>query len=136
VLATLLSGSFIGPCSEKPIHEEEIASQFKTVGDVTVHVLSHSGLPFEGNERGIHSIMGTPIGAEALEVISDQEMRAYGWCYEVDGISPEEFPHQVALSKDSKKVRWYFAYAHFLTGSWIAQCAPAYKIKPAFLCGE
>jgi hypothetical protein len=135
-MATLLSVSFIGPCSETPIYEQEFASQFETVGDATLHVLSRSGLTFEGNERGIHSIMGTPIGVEALEVISDQEMRAYGWCYEVDGISPEEFPHQVALSKDSKKVRWYFAYAHFLNGSWIAQCAPAYKLQPAFLCGE
>jgi len=136
VLSTLLAVSFVGPCSEKPIFKQEIAPQFKTVGEVSLHVLNQSGLPFEGNERGIHSIQGTPIGLEAMEVISEQEMRAYGWCYEVDGIAPEEFPHQVDLTADTKKIRWYFAYAHFLNGEWIAQCAPAYKIKPAFLCGE
>lgn len=136
LLATVLSVSFVGPCSEGPLYQQEINPSFANVGAVTLHALNQSGLAFEGNERGIHSIQGTPIGLEAMEVISEQEMRAYGWCYEVDGIAPEEFPHQVAITADTKKIRWYFAYAHFLNGEWIAQCAPAYKIKPRFLCGE
>lgn len=136
VLSTLLAVSFIGPCSEKTLYEQEITPQFKTVGDASLHVLTQSGLPFEGNERGIHSIQGTPTGMEAMEIISANEMRAYGWCYEVDGMVPEKFPHQVAITENTKTIRWYFAYAHFLNGEWIDQCAPAYKIKPAFLCGE
>ena len=70
----------------------------------------------------------------ALEILGPQEMRSYGWCYEVDGVSPEFFPHEYTLTPVNKSVRWYFAYAHYLNGEWIRQCAPAHEIRPAFLC--
>ena len=87
-----------------------------------------------GTHEGLNSVFNTPVGMEALEVLSDTEMRAYGWCYSVNGVSPEVFPHQVPLNPEIKEITWTFGFAHYYRGEWITQCTPAYTIRPAFLC--
>ena len=58
-----------------------------------------------------------------LEILSEREMKAYGWCYSINGEVPEAFPDEVALGPQDKVV-WFFAYAHYLAGEWISQCVP------------
>ena len=38
-----------------------------SVGDLTINFLKQENISFEGNARWIHSIMGSPIGMEAIE---------------------------------------------------------------------
>jgi len=124
---------FIGPCSEVPLLKTQVA-QVGNVGSVTIDALNKAGAPYVGSEQGLNSAFKTPTGMEALEVISDREMRSYGWCFAVDGDVPEDYADAVSMD-GVKQVTWYFAFAHYLDGHWISQCEPAYKTKPAFLCG-
>lgn len=135
LLPLALELQFVGPCDSKPMLTVEVSDlESTTVGDLTVNTLDDRGIPYQGTRQGLNSAFGTPIGREAMEIIGPQEMRSYGWCYEVDGVSPEFFPHEYTITKLNKTVRWYFAYAHYLNGEWIRQCAPAHEIRPAFLC--
>ena len=132
-LVAALSIEFIGPCSVKPLLQSNVSGEFPHVGAVTVSTLDRFEVDYAGNEAGLNSVFGTPTGMQAMEVISDTEMRSYGWCFDVDGRLPEEFPDHVSL-QGVRHVRWFFGFAHYLNGQWVSQCEPAYKVKPAFLC--
>ena len=93
-----------------------------TVGDLSVEVFEQFKVPFDGNAIGMHSIMGIE---PRVDIISKKEMKAYGWCFEVDGIAAETLPHETPISAANKSLVWYYAYAHYLAGEWIAQCIPA-----------
>ena len=134
LLPLALELQFVGPCDSRPRLSVSISGPETTVGDATVKVLDDNRIEYQGNRQGLNSAFGTPTGMAALEILGPQEMRSYGWCYEVDGVSPEFFPHEYTLTPVNKSVRWYFAYAHYLNGEWIRQCAPAHEIRPAFLC--
>lgn len=125
---------FIGPCSEKPLYSQEIAPKFETVGDLTLYVLDKNNIPYIGNEQGLNSVFNTPMGDEALEIISDTEMRAYGWCFFIDGKMTTEYADKVYLKTTIKKLQWVFGYAHFVKNEWVSMCEKTYKIKPKFLC--
>jgi hypothetical protein len=79
------------------------------------------------------SILNTPTGDDSLEVISNSEMRAYGWCYEVNGAQPAVMPDK-AILKGGEHVRWFYAFSHYVAGKWVSVCEPAYTVQPAALC--
>jgi hypothetical protein len=134
LLFASLSVEFIGPCSEKPLLQTTAqAVQSTSVGQMTIQTLEKFKIDFKGSESGLNSAFGSPTGVDAMEVISDHEMRSYGWCFEVDGKVPESYPDSISL-KDVKEVRWFFGYARYLNGNWVSQCEPAYELKPEFLC--
>lgn len=134
VNARALEISFVGPCDKKPIIKEVVSNKFQTVGDLTIHFLNKNRIAYQGSERGINTVFNTPMGDNALEVISDSEMRAYGWCYFVDNLGPDEFADEYPLNDKIKKVEWVFGFAHYKNGEWISNCTPAFTIKPAFIC--
>ena len=108
----------IGPCSEKPLLSIHALDQFETVGDMTVHYFSKNKVPFQGNERGMNSIFNSPIGLDAMEVLSDTQMRSYGWCFKVNGEVPFDFADAVYLN-EGDHVQWFFSYAWYDKG-WIS----------------
>jgi len=129
-----LTVEFIGPCSEKPLLQTTAnAVQSSNVGQMSIETLEKFKIDFKGSESGLNSAFGSPTGLDAMEVLSDNEMRSYGWCFEVDGKVPENYPDSISLM-NVKKVRWFFGYAHYLNGNWISQCEPAFELKPKFLC--
>ena len=133
-IAASLTVEFIGPCSERPLLSTTLeALESSNLGQVTIETLEKFNIQYQGSEAGLNSAFGSPIGIDAVEVISNNEMRSYGWCFEVDGQVPEHYPDIISVS-DVKKVKWFFGYAHYLNGQWISQCEPAYKLKPDFLC--
>ena len=125
---------FIGPCSEKPLHSQEIGPKFETVGDLTVFVLQKNNIPYVGSEQGINQVFNTPVGDAALEVISDTEMRSYGWCFFVDGEMSSDYANQVYLTPSVKKIQWIYGYAEFKKDAWVSMCKKTYKLKPKFIC--
>jgi hypothetical protein len=125
----------IGPCSEKPILSSKISIQAdETVGQFTVRSLTQASMPFVGSDHGIKSINGTPTGDESLEIISNEEMRAYGWCYKHNGIEPAVYPHEIKMISDDDKILWVYGYSFYSRGKWLTMCEPAWKLKPDFLC--
>lgn len=129
-----LTVEFIGPCSEKPLLQTTAnAVDSSNVGQMSIETLKKFKIDFKGSESGLNSVFGSPTGLDAMEVLSDNEMRSYGWCFEVDGKVPENYPDSISLM-NVKKVRWFFGYAHYLNGNWISQCEPAFELKPKFLC--
>lgn len=125
--------TFQGPCDETPFLEGEVTGAGLTAGDITVDFLNLSGTEYIGSRGGINSIQGTPVGMEAIEVVSDTHMRAYGWCYEIDGVQPAEMPDQIKL-KGPEHVRWFFAYSTYEDGVWKDYCTPSYQLKSPFIC--
>ena len=134
ILAAGLSIEFIGPCSVRPLLQASLPVSSSNVGQASVATLENFEIAFQGNESGLNSAFGTPTGMAALEILSDNEMRSYGWCYSIDGAVPEVFPNAIPLTHVQREVRWFFAYAHYLNGEWVSQCEPAYQLRPAFLC--
>jgi hypothetical protein len=131
--ASALEISFIGPCDEVPLLVDHVPAE-ATVGDVTVSYLVEKQIPFVGSAQGIGSLFNTPMGLEAIEVISDTQMRAYGWCYFVDGVGPDILANEYPLDSSVQKLEWIFGYADYDSGEWTSYCRPAYRITPEFLC--
>ena len=128
--------SFVGPCGQKPIIAAEVGAKYETVGDLTVSFLRKNKIPFQGNERGLNTVFNTPVGNAAIEVISNSEMRAYGWCYFVDDMGPDVFANEYPLDASIKKIEWIFGFALYKNGEWISSCTPAFTVKPDFLCRQ
>lgn len=98
---------------------EQISSLPKTVGQVSVDFFNQNQIPFVGDIDGIVSIHG--LGSE-LDVISDTDMKAYGWCYSVNGVVPEDFVHKVNILDQKTELIWFYAYAYYKAGEWTQQC--------------
>lgn len=128
--------TFIGPCDENFIMKVQVSEDYPNVGELTINTLKKFQIPFMGTPEGLLSAFETPVGDKAIEVVSNNELRAYGWCYSVDGYSPDIYPNQVPVDKNTKSIVWHFGFAHYLNGQWITQCTPAHKIRPKFLCEE
>jgi hypothetical protein len=77
---------------------------------------------YQGSEGGVTSI--NDLGS-ALEVLSDTQMNAYGWCYHVDGRESGLLAHQYALTGTERQIEWFYAYAHLDRNQWKAMCVPA-----------
>jgi hypothetical protein len=98
-----------------------------------VEIFEKHGIPYIGSELGFNSILNTPVDREAIEFPAPDEIRAYGWCYEVDGRQPEGMPNEVSL-KGNENLRWFYAFALHKGGEWVSYCTPAHTVKPAKLC--
>lgn len=127
---------FIGPCQESFIMKVNVKEEYANVGQLTIETLKKFNIPYQGSYEGLASAFETPVGDASVEVISDFELRAYGWCFSVDGVSPEVYPHEVPVTPKTKSVVWHFGYARYYKGQWVTQCTPAWKVKPAFLCKD
>jgi len=127
---------FIGPCSSSPILKVEVNEEFSNVGELTIATLLKLNIPFRGTEQGLASAFNTPTGSDSVEHVSPEEFRAHGWCYSVDGFSPELYPHEIPLTKETKSIVWHFGFARFYRGNWVTQCTPTWTVKPKFLCNR
>ena len=90
------------------------------VGALTERVFQSQSVPYEGSELGMSSIFEIE---QYLDILSKSEMKAYGWCFSVDGTVPETLTHQTWIDNPKSHVRWFFAHAHYVSGVWLNQCA-------------
>lgn len=127
---------FIGPCQKEFIMRTMVTEEYANVGELTIGTLKKFGIPHAGTAEGLASAFETPVGQEAVEVISENEKRYYGWCFVVDGIAPEVYPHEERITLETKSIVWTFGFAHFKNGQWLTQCTPAHTVKPDFLCKD
>lgn len=142
VLGTSLQASAItwkifGACKNSPVHEGSfVADLQKSVGHTSIEIFDAYKIPYVGSAEGINSLINSPIGMDSIEVVSDQEMRVYGWCYTVNGKQPTEMPHQIRFQNQTDKLVWFYAYSTNKSGTWTDYCSPAYWIKAVQFCGR
>ncbi len=126
--------SIIGPCSATPEYKSTQALlKPTTVGQFTIEFLDNNQIPYVGSEEGLNSILNTPYDKKAIEVLGENEMRAYGWCYSVDGLEPAVMPHEFELKGD-ETVIWWYAFSHWKAGQWLTYCTPAHSVAQPQLC--
>ena len=123
------------PCSGSLwLESDSEAIHGTSVGAITIAQLEDFALPYNGSEQGISSINATVTGNDSLEVISQSEMRSYGWCFKLNGVEPNLYPHQVFVQNEHDSIYWFFGFAHYKDGGWISFCTPTHKSKPSFIC--
>ncbi|MGZ5279863.1 MAG: hypothetical protein ACXWC9_07975 [Pseudobdellovibrionaceae bacterium] len=127
----------IGPCSADPLFETETSLQpGTTLGDWTIDLLIKNQIPHKGDRSGIQSILNSPVGDDSFEILSDTQMRAYGWCVSVNNEQPGLMPDQVILNDPQSEVVWFYAYSLYNRGDWKDMCTPSHQVKSSFICPE
>ncbi|MBY0553179.1 hypothetical protein K2P97_01535 [bacterium] len=132
-----LEMSVVGPCDQQPKLEVYVDIKDKeevTLGDLTVKVLNSRGVPFKGDASGIAQIYDSPLGDEAIEVLSPSILRAYGWCVHVDNDEPAEMPDKVVITSQVSKITWFYAYSLYDKGEWKDYCTPSWKVRSLNYC--
>jgi len=123
-------------CENKfALHEDiEILNEVNA-GELTLYMFNQYQVPFTGNVDSILSIYNTKTGDDSYEVISNSEMKVFGWCYEIDGVQPDVFMSKVIIEPTvHKKMNWFYGYAHYKEGEWLTYCTPVYEEKNEFIC--
>jgi hypothetical protein len=119
------------------VDEEILLEDLPTnAGEFSISRLLANDIPFVGTEGGINSIMNTPVGDEAMEIVSDIKMRAYGWCFKVNGVEPDTFADKIEIKTNDTTVYWFFGYAEYDSGEWVTYCDPTHIHKPDFICAN
>ena len=121
-------------CTDDKIVSVETNGIGLTLGELTVNILNHNQIDFIGSEYGINSIQGSPYGDEAIKIIGENEILAFGWCYQIDGKVSEKMPYEIIVDDSLKNVRWYYGFAHYLNGEWISQCEENKTLVKNYYC--
>ena len=126
----------IGPCSETPIFtgEYKLTDLEQNAGKTSVNIFEKNKIPYLGGEEGFKSILNTPTGIDSIETISETKIRAYGWCYSVNGAGPDVMANQYHFEDQNDKLVWFYAYSTYDNDKWLDYCVPSYKIKAAQFC--
>ncbi len=126
------------PCKKKLALKSNITSSMinKSVGEITIHFLDKNKVKYLGNENGIHSINGTKYGSDAIQVISDTEMNAYGWCFSINGKVPDKLAGQIKIKSTKDRILWFYAFSNYKDGKWTNYCVPSYKAQKNLGCSK
>jgi hypothetical protein len=110
-------------CTDQDLINTEVELKESTLGKLTIELLNQFKVEYVGGDYGISSIKNSPKSDEALIVLSDYEMLAFGWCFKVDGEILEEMPDKVFIDTKTNSIQWYYGFAHYQKGEWISQCS-------------
>ncbi|RYZ66065.1 MAG: hypothetical protein EOP09_13270 [Proteobacteria bacterium] len=122
---------FEGVAGETVFQAKEKLSSDITVGDLSILVLEREAklkrTTYQGSREGIRSIGEL---SSAMEVESDRIMRAYGWCFKVNGQIPMLYSHEIPLrlsvtEDNNAEIVWFYSYAYYDSGVWTKMCVPA-----------
>ncbi|KYG69104.1 hypothetical protein AZI87_07740 [Bdellovibrio bacteriovorus] len=125
-----------GPCDDKPVHHGKVDVDLnKSVGDITVAIFDANKIPYIGGPEGMNSIINTPTGLDSLEIVSNSEMRAYGWCYAINGSTPYKMPNVLNLKSQDDRLVWYYGYTTNKENVWQDDmCTPAFWVRSEQFC--
>ncbi len=136
--ASAVSYEVIGPCSEKPVHSGsiQINDLKQSVGKVSVDLFDQNKIPYDGGDYGFRSILGTPVGLDSIEVLSDKKMRAHGWCYTVNNVGPDVLPSDYFFGSNEDKLVWFYGYSTYDNGEWVDYCIPSWRVHADQFCSK
>ncbi len=125
----------IGACSKKPQHAGTFITDIsESVGKISVDIFEAHNIPFVGSEEGMAMIANSPMGLDAMEVLSDTKMRAYGWCFSINGVIPDVLASKSYLTSQNDYISWFYAYSTYDSGIWLDYCVPSYNLKAKQFC--
>lgn len=129
-----LSFKVYGPCHDAPLFEHNVKVEKEiSVGKLTVMLFDEFNIPYIGAEPYMQSIFNSPFGLEAMEVLSDTQMRSHGFIFSVSGVVPTTYPHEVFVTNEDTVI-WYYGYVEYDRGQWGSEYLYTNKIKPAQFC--
>lgn len=138
MLSTSLSAvtfDVIGACSNTPLYEGRFRTDIgENVGTLSMEFFEDQSIPYTGGVNGFSSINHSPMGLDAIEVLSTTKMRAYGWCFSINGVVPNTIASETYLTKQNDYISWFYAYSTYDQGVWTDYCVPSYKIKASQFC--
>ena len=135
--ANAITWKVFGPCSDQPVFQGTYQADLsKSVGEVSKDIFDQNKIPYIGTDAGFNSINNSPTGLDAMEVISDTEMRAYGWCFAINGKTPTDMPDQIKLKTQQDTLNWFYGYSTNIKNEWKDYCSPGYWIKAKQFCGK
>lgn len=134
VNSSALTFKVYGPCDTAPLLSKQITlEEAVSVGALTVSIFSENNVPYIGAESYMQSIFNSPYGLEAMEVLSDTQMRSHGFIFSVSGVVPTTYPHEVFVANEDDVV-WYYGYVEYDRGVWGTEYLYTNKIKPSQFC--
>jgi len=134
-LSQAITFDVIGPCSLTPLFKGSFKTDLsENAGKISMDIFDFNKIPYIGTQDGMNSIFATPTGRDAMEIISNTKMRAYGWCYSINGKLPNLLPSQSFLKKQSDHLIWFYAFSTYDNGIWLNYCIPSYTIKSPQFC--
>lgn len=133
-----LTWKVVGPCSKTPLYEGIFEADLnKSVGQISQELFDANKVPYVGMAGGFNSINNSPTGFEAIELVSENELRFYGWCYSVNGEVPSVMPSQIKPASQNDVLVWYYGYSTNKNRQWSSDyCAPGYQVKAEQFCGN
>ncbi len=132
-----LKFEIIDSCSKKPVFETMVTDSYPTVGKLSLEVLAKNNIQNLSSDYGISQLMNSPIGLDAMEILSDTLMRSHGWCYSVDGVVPELLMNELELTGSEEVITWFMGHSTYIgnpqTGEaiWEGQCVPSNSLPTA-----
>ncbi|MGZ3789499.1 MAG: DUF4430 domain-containing protein [Bacteriovorax sp.] len=136
--AHAISYEIIGPCSKDPVYSGHWSAidLKKSAGEISQSIFDQQKIPYIGSSSGFSSILGTPTGDDAIEILSDTKMRAHGWCYSVNGKGPDVLAGDYFFNSIDDKLVWFFGYSTYDNGEWVDYCVPSYNVKADQFCSK
>ena len=130
--------SLIGPCSETPVKNGtfEVSDLSANIIRISSSIFDKYGIDYNANADGITSIINTPTGKDSVEDLGEGKIRAYGWCYTINGVITQASPKETMLSSNDDQITWFFGYSTYENDKWSDYCEPSYKIKAAQFCNK
>jgi|SaaInlStandDraft_5_1057022.scaffolds.fasta_scaffold155906_2 hypothetical protein len=134
--ALALTFNIINLCDNSLYLSKKITVDLQTnIGEISIKTFNDNQIPYIGSIHGMNSILNTLTGTDAYEVLADNHMRVYGWCYEVNGIQPSILTSEYKITKNSNdNITWFYGYAELINNDWISYCTPVYSQPHPFVC--
>lgn len=126
------------PCvNVASIFEEVDVFAPATVSNIVQFFFPTFAIPYQATESHIIHIFNTPTDEEAIEWISNDHYRVYGWCYSVDGVIPDVTMDQYVVDPlTTKRIQWFYGFAEYQNGNWLNYCEPLYNHPDQFICTD
>lgn len=118
-LAQAITFEVIGKNKQVVLNQTVEVDLTQNLGVISILEFNQNKIPFQGSEFGISQL--ADLG-EDIDVISDTEMKAYGWCFSIDGKISETMPDQTRIKTQQAHIQWFYGYAHYKSGDWVGQC--------------
>ncbi len=132
-----LDFQIVDSCSKSPVFSTVVTDSYETVGELSLGTLEKNSIQNLSSQFGISQMLNSPLGIDAMEVLSDTVMRSHGWCYSVDGEVPELLMNEFTLTGEEKVITWFMGYSTYIgnmqTGEavWEGQCIPSNSLPQA-----
>lgn len=120
----------VGACNAQAIEEGTSDVDLKkSVFESSKNIFDDNEIPYEIDYDHFSSILSSPSGEAAIEVVDKMTTRYYHWCSMVNGALTYVSPAEVLFSKQTDVLIWYFGYTEYFGHRIITDCAPAFKVQ-------